>query len=313
MNLQETFIGIDIAKDSLDIACIPDETCWEINNTPKARKALAKQLKGMNPTLIIMEATGGLEKPLYNVFAESELPVVVVNPRQTRDFAKATGKLAKTDKIDARMLAVFAQRVRPKIRDKKDPHLDELHSLVMRRQQLTKMITAETNRLASALKSRHKAIKKHIAFLKKQRIDIDDEIDTFISSSDALKPRYDLLVSVPGVGPITATCIVATLPELGSINRKEIAGLVGVAPLNCDSGKLRGRRFIWGGRKAVRNALHMACLSAIACNPRIKPFYDRLIAKGKCFKVAMTACIHKLISILNVMVATHSPWRAQNV
>lgn len=261
------------------------------------------------PTLIVLEATGGLELPLTGALAATGLPVVVVNPRQVRDFAKATGRLAKTDALDAAILAQFAEAVRPALRPLPDAATQALSALLTRRRQLLEMRTAEQNRLGSARSPVHKGIRAHITWLDHRLADLDLDLGRTIRESPVWREQDDLLQSTPGVGPVLARTLLADLPELGTLNRKQVAALVGVAPLNRDSGTLRGRRTIWGGRAPVRAALYMSALAATRFNPVIRAFYQRLCATGKAKKVALTACMHKLLLILNAMVKHRIPWQ----
>jgi transposase len=302
-------IGIDVSKENLDVAVVPDNEVWTITNEESSIDELVKRLKALRPRLIVLEATGGLEIPVVAALATAKLPAVVVNPRQVRDFAKATGTLAKTDAIDALIIAQFAEAIRPQIRPIKDKEAKHLTALVARRRQLVNMLTAEKNRLARAPKPVQKSIKEHIAWLKQRLSDINKDLKKAVKKSPIWRHKEALLKTSPGVGDISAVSLLAGLPELGSLNRKQIAALVGVAPFNRDSGKFRGKRTIWGGRKDVRAALYMATLSAVRFNPVIKEFYNRLTDAGKAHKIAMTACMRKLLIILNAMVKNDTPWQ----
>lgn len=306
--MQERFVGIDVSKDSLDVALLPNSQFWSVANNEMEISALIEQLKPFAPTLIVLEATGGLETLVAASLATANLPVAVVNPRQARDFAKATGKLAKTDAIDAGVLALFGQRIRPEPRPIKDPQLRELTDFLARRKQLVTMLAAEKNRLSSAPKAIRKDILQHIKWLAKRIKDSDDTLRKLIQKTPIWREKDVLLQSVPGVGPVVSVSLLTGLPELGQLNRKKIATLVGLAPLNRDSGKFRGQRMIWGGRANVRAALYMGTLSAIRFNPAIKAFYQRLLAAGKKPKVALTACMRKLLTILNAMIKHSTPW-----
>ena len=257
----------------------------------------------------MLEATGGLESAVAGELVAAGLEVTVVNPRQVRDFARATGRLAKTDAIDAGMLARFGEAVQPEARALPDAQTQELRGLVARRRQVVAMLTAECNRLPRATKRVRPQIKSHIAWLRRQLDSLDQELAALVQTSPLWRARENLLSSVPGIGPVTATCLLAELPELGRLNRKQIAALVGVAPHNRDSGTYRGKRSVWGGRAPVRASLYMATLVATRFNPVIKIFYDRLCAAGKPKKVALTACMRKLLTILNRMLNTQSPWK----
>lgn len=305
---KETFIGIDVSKKQLDVAVLPDAKHKVYPNNEQGIGQLASFLKSLSPSLIVLEATGGIEVPCVGILAAEGLPVVVVNPRQIRDFAKATGRLAKTDAIDAQTIARFGETVRPEIRELKSPEMQELAALNTRRCQIIQMITAEKNRLATATKWTREDIKRHIAWLKESLDDVNDELNKSIRNSPVWREKDDLLQSVPGIGPVASATLLSQLPELGMLNRKQIAALVGVAPLNRDSGMMRGKRCIWGGRAGIRTALYMATLVATRFNPIISAFYRRLCNAGKSHKVALTACMRKLLTILNAMVRTNTHW-----
>lgn len=306
----ECFVGIDISKNTLDVALLPSRQCWQVVHDEKGIEALAGRLQQLNPTLVVMEATGGLETQLVTALATNRLPAVVINPRQARNFAKALGKLAKTDTIDALILAEFAQKVRPAIRPIKDEQLHELGALNTRRKQLVAMLAAEKNRLTTTITKRlSKDIQAHIRWLAKRISDLDSEINQTIRQSPLWREKDQLLQSVPGVGPVLSHTLITQVPELGKLNRKSIAALIGVAPLNRDSGSLRGKRSIWGGRAPVRAALYMASLVASRFNPTIKILYERLVAAGKARKLALTACMRKLLTILNAIVKSGIPWK----
>lgn len=311
MDDTECFIGIDVAKASLDVAVQPEGKAWSCPNDEAEFKDLVKQLRPRKPTLIVLEATGGLEIPVVAALASAGLPVVVINPRQVRDFAKATGQLAKTDRIDARVLARFAKAVRPAIRPLKDAKTRELDALLTRRRQLTDMLTAEKNRLSSAPKPVRKDIKNHIAWLEKRLRDVNNGLNSAIKDSPIWREHDEILQSTPGVGPVLSVTLLAELPELGKLNRRQIAALAGVAPFNRDSGRFRGKRSIWGGRAEIRSVLYMSTLTAVRCNPVIRAFYQRLIGSGKKHKVAMTACMRKLLTILNIMIKNQTSWNSE--
>jgi transposase len=304
----ERFVGIDVSKETLDVAACPEQEHWVVSHDMRGIALLIERLERIAPALIVLEATGGLEMPVAAALAAAKLPVVVVNPRQTRDFAKATGKLAKTDSIDAHLLAQFAQAVRPSLRALKDPQTRELEALLGRRRQLLDIHTAEHNRLGSASRRVAKDIQLHLRWLEKRLKDLDKELTRAIQDSPVWREQDNLLQGVPGVGPGLSRSLIAELPELGTLNRRKVAALTGVAPFNCDSGTLRGKRRIWGGRASLRAALYMATFNAVRCNPLIQPFYQRLIAAGKERKVAMVACMRKLLTILNAMVKNRTPW-----
>jgi transposase len=267
----------------------------------------------MVPESIVVEATGGFERILAAALGASGLPVIIVNPRQVRDFAKATGQLAKTDTIDAMMLALFGQRVRPQVRPLPDEATQRLEALMVRRRQITDMMVAEGNRLMLAQPAVLKDLKSHIRFLERRLDSIEVELDAEIKNSPIWRAREKLLRSVPGVGPVLSRTLLAELPELGHLTDGQIAKLVGVAPLNHDSGKYRGRRKIWGGRASVRSALYMAAFSATQWNPIIRPYFERLRAAGKPHKVALVACMRKLLIILNTMVRAETYWMPRSV
>lgn len=312
MNTSEHFIGIDVAKAHLDIAVLPSGERWTVSNDEMGIDTLVQRLQALSPTCVVLEATGGLEMPVTAALASVKLPVVVVNPRQTRDFAKATGQLAKTDAIDAHTLARFGQAIRPEPRALKDAQTQELSALLVRRRPLLDMLTAEQNRLATAPKGVRQDIKTPIRWLEKRLQNVDTDLTKSIKASPTWREQDQVLRSVPGVGPVLSISLLAGLPELGTLNRRQIAALVGVAPFNCDSGTYRGKRRIWGGRASLRTVLYMSTLSAVRCNPIIRAFYERLRSAGKAYKVAMTACMRKLLTILNAMMKNHTPWQAES-
>ena len=309
MNSQTLFIGIDVAQESLDIAVRPTAEQWCTTPDEQGLAQLVQRLRGLQPALIVLEATGGLEAPITAALFLAGLPVVMVNPRQVRDFAKATGRLAKTDALDAQVLAHFAEAIRPKLRPWPEAEVQHLRALVSRRQQVVKMLTMERHRLRRAQPAVRTRIAQHIVWLEGELKDLDQELQHTIRQSPLWRAQEKLLRSVPGVGPVLATTLLADLPELGHLDRKEIAALVGVAPLNKDSGKRRGKRCIWGGRAGVRAALYMATLTATRHNPVIQAFYQHLQRAGKLPKVALTACMHKLLLILNAMLKHGTLWR----
>jgi transposase len=309
MNTVPVFVGIDVSKDRLDIARHPTGEREAVPNAEPDIAALVARLQTCRPTLIVLEATGGFELAVTAALAAAQQPVVVVNPRQVRDFAKATGQLAKTDALDAAILAQFAEAVRPAIRALPDATTQALAALLARRRQLVAMHTAESNRLGTALPPVRTGIRAHLTWLDRQLAQLDDDLTRVIRESPVWREKDDLLQSAPGVGPVLARTLLAALPELGTLNRKQIAALVGVAPFNRDSGTLRGRRTIWGGRAPVRAALYMGALTATRWNPVIRAFYQRLCAAGKAKKVALTACMRKFLTMLNAMLKHRSPWR----
>lgn len=295
------FVGIDVSKARLDVATFPNTQTWAVDNDPDGIAELARRLKPLQPERIVLEATGGYETNALVALGAQKLPVVAVNPRQTRHFAKATGLLAKTDRIDAIALARFAQALKPEIRPIPDAEARKLGALVARRGQIIQMITAEKNRREHTPKPLGKDLEKHIAWLEKALKRIDDELQRLIRSTPAWREKDDLLQQVKGIGPKTAAVLIAELPELGQLDRRQIAKLVGLAPMNCDSGRFRGQRTIQGGRATVRSALYMPALSATRFNPEIRACYQRLRANGKIFKVALAACMRKLLVRLNAM------------
>lgn len=309
------FIGIDVAKAELVVSERPSDARWTTSNDEPGLRALVQRLGQTMPRLIVLEATGGYEVPCVAALLAAALPVVVVNPRQVRDFARSTGQLAKTDRLDAAMLALFAERVQPPVRPLPDPETRALEALVARRRQLLEMLVAEKNRLGLQ-RGRGAApvvasLKQTIAFLTRQLASTDLELSTMVRRSPVWREREDLLRTVPGIGPIVARTLLAELTELGVLDRRAIAKLVGVAPMNRDSGAWRGRRTIHGGRRPLRAAVYMATLVATRCNPVIRAFYHRLLLAGKPKKVALVACMRKLLTILNSMLRTHQPWTLQ--
>lgn len=309
MATADVYIGLDVSKASLD-ACVAGGEAWQVENADRAVEALCARIAPLQPTLIVLEATGGYELRAAAALAAAGLPVAVVNPRQVRRFAQATGKLAKTDRIDAQILAAFAAAVHPPARPLPDEETREIEALIARRHQLNAMLTAERNRLEKALPAMGREIKTHIAWLRRQLAKIDEQLDDTIRRSPIWRFKDDLLQSVPGVGGKTSATLLALLPELGTLDRKQIAALVGVAPFNNDSGTRRGRRSVWGGRARVRGALYMAALVAARHNPILNAFYGRLRAAGKPAKVALVACMRKLLTILNAMVRDGRTWRS---
>jgi len=307
----ERFAGIDVAKDSLEVFIRPDTIRKSFPNDEKGRMSLARLLGKIEPCLVVLEASGGYEIPVVEVLVLRSLNVVVINPRQVRDFAKATGKLAKTDAIDAEVIARFGEVIRPEIRPLKDADAQRLQAFVARRRQLVHMLTEEKNRLHSAHSSTRPEIETHIAWLTECIDKVGKDISTLIKKTPLWREKEDLLRTFKGIGPVNACTLLARLPELGQLNRKKIAALAGLAPINRDSGKYRGKRTIFAGRADVRAALYMATLSAKCHNPIIKAFYERLIHAGKLPKVALTACMHTVLIILNATARTNTPWCAQ--
>lgn len=309
--MMELFAGIDVAKDRLDVFVRPSNIQKDFPNNEEGRTELARLLAGMEPAIVVLEASGGYEIPVVEVLVLRNLKVVVINPRQVRDFAKATGKLAKTDAIDAAVIARFGEVIRPEVRPLKDMDAQQLQAFIARRRQLVEMLVQEKNRLQIAPSWTRPDIEAHIAWLTECIDKVGKDISALIKKTPLWREKEDLLKTFKGIGPVNACTLLARLPELGQLNRKKIAALAGLAPINRDSGKYRGRRTIFGGRADVRAALYMAALSAVRHNPVIKTFYDRLIHAGKLRKVALTACMHKVLIILNAMVRTNTPWCAR--
>ena len=308
MKQEKTYVGIDVAKARVDVATRPGGDVWSVGYDEQAVSELVSSLLAVEPTMVLLEATGGLEVPLVSALAAAALPVVVVNPRQVRDFARATGKLAKTDALDAQVLAHFAEAVRPSVRPLRDADTQELNFLTTRRSQLVTMLVSEKNRLGRASHSVRPSIQSHITWLQQELSDLDNELREALRRSPVWREKDDLLRSVPGVGEQLSLSLLAYLPELGTLNRKQIAALVGVASFNRDSGPRRGKRSVWGGRIRVRATLYMAALSASRYNPVLKVFYQRLLAAGKPKKVALTPCMRKLLTILNAMTRSGQHW-----
>ena len=301
-------VGIDVSKDRLDLAWRPTGERWAVPNTERGIRAISRRLRTPAPTLIVLGATGGLELPLTGALAAAGLPVVVITPRQVRDFAKATGRLAKTDAIDAAVLAQFAEAVRPEPRPLPDAATQARSALLTRRRQLIAMRTAEQHRLETAPAPVRTGIRAHLTWLEGRLAELDEALATTIRESPLWRETDDLLQSTPGVGPVLARTLLASRPELGTLTRQQLAALVGVAPLNRDSGRFRGSRRVWGGRAHVRAVLYMGTLVATRCHPLIRAFYQRLCAAGKAKKVAVTACMRKLLTILNAMLKHRTPW-----
>src|SRR5215211_5960020 len=312
----EAYAGVDVSKGRLEV-CVrrgrqarEGEYAFGVSNDPAGMETLLARLLAERPVLVILEATGGFERPVAAALAAAELPIAVVNPRQARDFARATGRLAKTDRIEAAILARFAEAVRPAPKPLPDREIRALQAIVARRRQLLGMIAAENNRLSSAPKAVAKRIKAHIRWLEMELSRTERDLEAAIESSPVLGENEALLRSVPGVGPVLARTLLAGVPELGTLTHKRVAALVGVAPLNRDSGTLRGHRSVWGGRAEVRGALYMGALVAARRNPVVKEFYERLLAAGERKKVALVACMRKLLSILNAVLKHRTPWRS---
>lgn len=306
----EIFIGIDVSQSNLDVNVLPDQQSNQFANNEAGVGDLVKFVKTLDPALIVFESTGGLETLAVSILSAKQYPVVVVNARQVRDFAKATGKLAKTDKIDAAVIAEFARALRPQVRPLKDEQTQLLSALNSRRKQIVDMLVAEKNRLHRAPLPNRKNIAAHIRWLEKNLTDINKDIRRTIRKTPVWREKDDILQSFKGIGPATSACLLSDLPELGGLENKKIAALVGVAPFNCDSGRYRGRRRVWGGRSQVRRNLYMATLSAVRSNPVISSFYYRLRQSGKPHKVALTACMRKTLMILNAMMKNQTYWQS---
>jgi transposase len=305
---EDPYIGIDVSKDRLDIAVRPTGDTWSVANDASGIPEVVQRLAQLHPKLVVLEATGGLQLPVVAALASAGLPLSMVNPRQVRDFARATGKLAKTDQLDAQVLAHFAEAVRPTPYPLPDAQTQELTALLTRRHQVVEMLTAEKNRLRTARESVRQRVQDHIRWLEQELADLDDDLERTLRESPLWREKDNLLRSVPGIGRVVSITLLADLPELGTLSRHQIAALVGVAPLNRDSGRFRGKRMVWGGRARVRAALYMAALTATRYNPIIKAFYRRLCGAGKARKVALTACMRKLLIILNSMVKHQQSW-----
>jgi transposase len=306
--MDKEFVGIDVCKGALDIATYASNKKWHFLNNEAGIGQLIKTLKELSPALVVMESTGGYEAPMAYALYKVGIPCAVVNPREVRDFARATKKLAKTDTIDARILAHFAAAIKPEPRPLPDEQAQELGAILARRRQITEMLTAEKNRMHTARKQVRVSIQAHIDYLEAELSQLNSNLQGRIEESPVQQEKYHLLQSVPGVGPNLSATLLVELPELGSLNRRQIAALVGVAPINHDSGIRRGKRSIWGGRPQVRTALYMAALVATRFNPVISEFYIRLCALGKAKKVALVACMRKLLVILNSMLKHRVPW-----
>lgn len=306
---EKTFVGLDVSQDQLDYAFWPEGATFQAKNQAEGIQQLVQHLKQVAPERIVVEATGGLEIEVVTALCQANLSVAVINPKRARDFARSTGQLAKTDRIDAVLLAHFGQAIRPRVYQMPDEQAQQLNALLTRRRQLIEMLVAEKNRLHSADRRVKERLKAHIAWLEAEIQDIDRNLKQAIEQNPVWKEKDEILRSVPGVGPGLSFTLLGDLPELGQLDRKKIAALVGIAPYNRDSGQQRGKRAVWGGRARVRHALYMPTLSAVRYNPVIKAFYENLIGAGKPYKVAITACMRKLLTILNAMIKHSSPWR----
>jgi transposase len=308
---ENKFVGIDVSKASLDVFVRPTKSIYRFDNNKQGIRELVKEVKKITPQIIVAEATGGMEKAVIKELLIKEMPATVINPKQARDFAKATGRLAKTDKLDASVLAHFGEAIKPEIRPMKSEAIEYLNELIVRRTQIIHMVSAEKNRLYSTQGRIQKQIKKTVNFLEKELEKIDVDINAYIDRDAVLAKKREIISSVPGVGKVTTINLLSELPELGSANKKEIGALCGVVPFNRDSGGMVGRRAIFGGRARVRTALYMATISAVRCNPAIKAFYERLRDSGKKAKIALVACMHKLIIILNTMLKNGTIWKVK--
>lgn len=306
----ETYVGIDVSKDRLDVAVLGEKQEKQVDNTSQNIDQLVDWLQGLQPELIVVEATGGYQRAVVEALFHAGLCVAVVNPARVRQFARASGLLAKTDKLDAQVLAVFGQRMQPKPYTGKSEAEKQLGALLVRRKQLEEMLKAEQNRLRTTLPSLKISVERSIAFLKKEKKILDEQIQRFLNEQKGWQAQTEILGSAPGVGPVTTATLLAELPELGKMDRKRIAALVGVAPMNYDSGKKRGYRKTKGGRTNVRSVLYMSTLVATRYNPLIRTQYQQLLKRGKVKKVALTACMRKFLTILNAMMRDQQPFRA---
>jgi transposase len=311
MDQAQPSVGIDVSQTTLDVAVSPSGEQWQVSNDEPGIAELVERLRSMAPDRIVLEATAGYEVPLVAALGSAGLPVVAVNPRQVRDFARSMGRLAKTDALDAQVLAQFAARIQPQVRPLPDATTRELSALLARRRQLVEMRAAESNRLTTAVESVRGDIREHLRYLNKRIKELDRELHDRLRTSPLWRDKEDLLRSIPGVGPVLSATLLVDVPELGGTSHKQLAALIGLAPLNRDSGRWRGKRSIWGGRANVRAVLYMATVTAVRLNPIVKVLYQRLLAAGKPPKVAITACMHKLLRICNAIIRHHSAWRYQ--
>jgi transposase len=308
--MEQVFVGIDVAKDRLDVHVRPSGDAFAVARDSEGVAALVGRLAGLRPGLIVLEATGGFETVVAGAVAAAGLPLAVVNPRQIREFARATGRLAKTDKLDAEINALFAERIQPEPRPVPDDQARALAELIARRRQVVDMMTMERNRRHMLTGKRLiKSVDRLLAVLQKELSSLEMELDDTIRGTPAWREKEELLTSVPGVGDTLARTLLADLPELGQLGRRQIASLVGVSPFNRDSGRFRGKRTTWGGRAKVRSVLYMGALVASRHNPILSAFYQRLLTEGKEKKVALTAVMRKLLVILNAIVRDGTPWQ----
>lgn len=304
----EFFVGVDVSKAELEVGVIPESKTWKVSNDGPGIQRLIDNLVKLSPSVIVIEATGGYETLVASSLATVQLPVVVINPRHIRSFAKAIGILAKTDRIDCLVLARYGKSINPEQRSLKDRQAQELKALLGRRKQLVEMLTMEKNRVDKATNGVLEDIHAHIFWLESRLQDVDKDLHNSIKNSPVWREKDKIIRSVPGAGPVLSVTLISELPELGILNRRQIAALVGVAPFNCDSGKRKGYRRVWGGRALIRSILYMASLSAVRCNPAIKAFYERLKSLGKKPKVCLTACMRKLLTMINSMVRNSNLW-----
>lgn len=310
MEREDIYIGIDVSQDTLDMAAYPTGQLWQYKNSKSGIAKTVGKLMAVGPKLIVMEATGGYEQALKNALDEAGLAVAVVNPKRIRDYGRSLGELAKTDRLDAKVMAHFAAKMEPPPQPPRDKAERDLDNLVTRRSQLSDMLTAEKNRLRDYLdQAVQQDIHDHVRWLEDKIADLDKEIKQRISKNPVFSEKAKLYKSMKGVGDVLASTLIAKVPEMGRINQREIASLAGLAPVNRDSGKFRGKRMIHGGRAMVRKAAYMPAVVAIRFNPAIKALYQRLIAKGKLKKVALIACMHKMLTILNSMAKTNTLWK----
>lgn len=306
--MESIYAGIDVAKKTLDFAFHGETGSQQVRNDAEGIATIVRLVQERGVAGIVVEATGGLERALVTALAQAQQPVALVNPRQARDFARSTGKLAKTDRIDCHSLAHFGQAIQPRLYELPEADAQHLRGILARKRQIVEMLTTEKNRLSSAPQAILGRIREHITWLDKEKETLEQEIGQHIQQSPLWKAKDAILQSTPGVGPATSATLITDLPELGTLSGKQISALVGLAPFNRDSGAFNGRRAIWGGRAYVRSALYMSAMSAIRFNPVIRTFYDRLTKAGKPFKVAMTACMRKLLTILNAMIKHEKEW-----